>query len=151
MSLPPMAGMVMFVRAMLARMLVIMFAPRPGVRMFVRMLMLVFMGMTMRVFVRVRLPIMRMLVAMCVAVLVQMFVFVFVLAFHRGLLCTFGTGSIRTVGFRSALPFHNDMNRIPSNQWSIHDLRGAWVVADSLLVPAKSGLLPKEIFKLRDH
>ena len=62
--LTPMAGMVMFVRAMFSRMLMIMFVPRPGVHMFVRMLMFVLMGMTMRVFMRVLLAIVRVFVAM---------------------------------------------------------------------------------------
>jgi len=59
-----MTGMVVFVRAMFSRMLMIMFVPRPGVHMFVRMLMFVLMGMTMRVFMRVLLAIVRVFVAM---------------------------------------------------------------------------------------
>jgi len=62
--LTPMTGMVVFVRAMFSRMLMIMFVPRPGVHMFVRMLMFVLMGMTMRVFMRVLLAIVRVFVAM---------------------------------------------------------------------------------------
>ncbi len=63
-SFTHMAGMVMLMRAVFSRMLVIMFEPRPGVLMFVRMLMPVFMGMTVRVFMCMLLAIMRVLVAM---------------------------------------------------------------------------------------